>query len=138
MTEQQAGQRLDIWLWASRFHKSRKLATEAIKGGHVSVNGKRAKPSRQVSVGDRLRIRRFPQEFTVHITGLSLKRLSAPLAAELYRETDQSLAARQQKQQLMRDQRAGLRYDRRKPGKRDRKKMLKVKQQLPEWSDPDN
>lgn len=80
-----------------------------------------------------LRIRRFPLEYIVEVTGLSEKRLSAALAAGLYCETADSEAARNAKSQLMRDQRAGLRYDRRRPGKRDRDKMLKIKNQQPDW-----
>ena len=126
-------QRLDIWLWASRFHKTRKLANEAIKGGHVAVNGSRAKAARQIRVGDRLRIRRFPVEYHVDVLGLSLKRLGAPLASALYQETKESTAAREDKLQLLRDQRAGLRYDRARPGKREREKMVRIKNQTPDW-----
>ncbi|MGI9319691.1 MAG: S4 domain-containing protein, partial [bacterium] len=56
------GQRLDIWLWVSRFYKSRKVATDAVKGGHVWVNKKRGKPSRIVRVNDEIRIKRYPLE----------------------------------------------------------------------------
>lgn len=135
MSTSDEGVRLDIWLWASRFHKSRKLATEAINGGHVAVNGQRAKPAKQIRIGDVLRIRRFPLTFTVTVSGLSVKRLGAPLAAALYEETAESIAARGEKTQIMRDQRAGLQFDRKRPGKRDREKMLKVKNQLPDWTE---
>ena len=131
--QNELGQRLDTWLWASRFYKSRKIANEAIKGGHVAVNQQRAKPSKTVRVSDEIKVRRFPQTFVVVITGLSEKRLSAPLAAELYEETEASRTQREEKLQLMRDQRAGLRYDRKRPGKRDRERMLRVKNQQPDW-----
>ncbi len=125
-------QRLDTWLWASRFYKSRKLATEAIKGGHIAVNTQRAKPSKLVKLEDEVRIRRFPQTFVVIITGLSEKRLGAPLARELYCETEQSREEREAKNLLMKNQRAGIQYDRQKPDKRKRQRMLAVKNQLPE------
>jgi len=127
------GQRLDIWLWASRFYKSRKIATDAVKGGHVWVNSKRGKPSTMVDINDELRIKRFPYEHTVIVSALSRKRLGAPLARELYQETESSRSSREQKQQQLRDQRAAIKYDRKRPGKRDRQKMLEIKTQNPEF-----
>ncbi len=127
------GQRIDAWLWSSRFFKSRKLANEAVSGGHVWLNGQRCKPARQVKAGDELRIRKFTQEFIIIVLGLSDKRLSAPLAAELYCETESSIESREEKTALMRAQRQGLRHDHRRPGKRDREKMLRVKHQIPDW-----
>ena len=126
------GQRLDTWLWASRFYKSRKLSSEEIKAGHVSLNGQRGKPSRLVRPDDVLKIRRIHQIFTVIVRQLSNKRLSAPLAMEMYMETDESRTDRQQKEELAKNQRAGLRFDRARPSKRDRQKMLKVRDQLPD------
>ena len=127
------GQRIDSWLWTSRFFKSRKLANEAVTGGHIWLNGQRCKPARQVKPGDELRIRKSAQEYVVVITGLSGKRLSAPLAAGLYLETDASVRAREEKSALMRAQRQGLKLDRRRPGKRDREKMMRIKNQIPDW-----
>lgn len=127
------GQRLDIWLWASRFYKSRKIATDAVKGGHVWVNRKRGKPSTMVGINDELRVKRFPYEYTVIVIALSKKRLGAPLARELYQETESSRSNREQKQQQLRDQRAAIKYDRKRPGKRDRQKMLEIKTQNPEY-----
>ena len=114
------------------FYKTRKYATEAIKGGHVAVNGQRGKPAKAVKPGDQLRIKRFPVEYLVTIVGLSEKRLGAPFAAKLYEESEQSQIDRENKLQQLKDQRQGLRYDRKRPGKRDRQKMLKVKNQAPE------
>ena len=126
-------QRLDIWLWASRFYKSRKIASDAVKGGHVWVNSKRSKPSRKVKINDELRIKRFPYEYTVIITALSTKRLGASLAKDLYRETELSKDKRVEKAQLLRNQKAGVRFDRQRPGKRARSKMLDIKRQNPEF-----
>ena len=130
---ERGGQRIDTWLWASRFFRSRKLANEAVRGGHVWLNGQRCKPARMVSPGDRLRVRRLSQEFTVVVTGLSPKRLGAPLAAGLYRETEASLEARENKAALTKAQRQGILHDHHRPSKRDRVRMLRVKHQLPDW-----
>lgn len=131
--EDSGGQRLDIWLWASRFYKTRKIATDAVAGGHVWVNNKRSKPSKTVKIDDELRVKRSSQEFTLIITGLSLKRLGAPMAATLYQETELSRSKRKIKQQLMRDQRAGIQFDHKRPGKRDRQKMMRAKTLQPKF-----
>jgi ribosome-associated heat shock protein Hsp15 len=86
--------RIDKWLWAARFFKTRALSVEAIAGGRVSVNGERAKPAKDVKVGDRLAIRRPPFESVVAVTGLSDKRGPAAVAATLYEETAESKARR--------------------------------------------
>jgi ribosome-associated heat shock protein Hsp15 len=86
--------RLDKWLWAARFFKTRALAVEAITGGRVSVNGERVKPARELKVGDALSIRRPPFELHVAVRGLSDKRGPAPIAAALYEETEESRARR--------------------------------------------
>jgi ribosome-associated heat shock protein Hsp15 len=82
--------RLDKWLWAARFFKTRTLAVEAIAGGRVSVNDERAKPAKEVRVGDAIAVRRPPFEFLVAVKELSDKRGPAPVAATLYEETPQS------------------------------------------------
>ncbi len=86
--------RLDKWLWAARFFKTRSLAAQAIDGGKVYLNGERAKRSRAVAVGDELRIRSGPYERIVMVRALSEVRGAAPIAAGLYEETEASLAAR--------------------------------------------
>ena len=86
--------RLDKWLWAARFLKTRRLAVEAIEGGRVSVNGERAKPAKEVRVGDQLAIRRPPYEQRVVVKELALQRGSAAVAAKLFEETDESRARR--------------------------------------------
>ncbi len=84
-------------------------------------------------INDELRIKRLQQEFIVRVTGLSNKRLGASLAASLFDETRESVDSREQKDLLLKNQRAGLRYDSRRPDKRDRQKMVQVKNQDPEW-----
>ncbi len=131
--EQDGQQRLDTWLWASRFYKTRKVSVDAIKNGRVTVNGQRAKPACLIGLNDELRIKRYQQEFSVVVTGLSDKRLGAPLAVNLYCETRESIESRIQQESLLKNQRAGLRFDDKRPGKRDRHKMVQVKNQIPDW-----
>ena len=89
--------RIDKWLWAARFFKTRSLASEAVAGGHVQVGGARVKPSKEVRIGDRLVVRRGALEWTVDVRGLADKRGSASVAAGLYEETPESRAAREQR-----------------------------------------
>ena len=86
--------RLDKWLWAARFFKTRSLAVEAINGGRVSVNGEPVKPAKELRVGDTLSIRRPPFEHVVTVKALSDQRGSATVAAALFAETEESRARR--------------------------------------------
>lgn len=87
--------RLDKWLWAARFYKTRSLAKQAIDGGKVHCNGARSKSSREIEIGTILEIRQGWDEKTVVVKGLSDKRGGAPQAALLYEETAESLEKRQ-------------------------------------------
>jgi ribosome-associated heat shock protein Hsp15 len=86
--------RLDKWLWAARFFKTRALAAEAVARGRVEVNGQAAKPAREVKPGDLLRLRLEPEERWVEVRGLSALRGPAPVAQTLYAETAESMATR--------------------------------------------
>ena len=86
--------RLDKWLWAARFFKTRTLAVEAVEGGRVSVNGDRAKPAKELKIGDTIAVRRPPFEHVVRVRELSDKRGSASVAAALFEETEESRARR--------------------------------------------
>jgi ribosome-associated heat shock protein Hsp15 len=86
--------RLDKWLWAARFFKTRGLATDAVLGGHVQLNGVRVKPAKGVRTGDRLEIRIGTVLWTVDVLGVSEKRGPATVARTLYAETPESEAAR--------------------------------------------
>ena len=89
--------RIDKWLWAARFFKTRSAATEAVAGGHVKVNGERAKPSREVAVGERVEVRTSSDRWTVDVRALADRRGPAAAARELYEETPESSAAREQR-----------------------------------------
>jgi ribosome-associated heat shock protein Hsp15 len=87
--------RLDKWLWAARFFKTRSLAAEAVGGGKISINGDRAKPSRVVRRGDKLAIRRGPYEWVVTVKDVSRLRGPAAQAQQLYEETEESMRKRE-------------------------------------------
>ena len=87
--------RIDKWLWAARFFKTRSLSTEAIHGGKVHINQRRIKPSKSVKVGDVLSIRKFHTEFIIVVNDLSSRRGPASAAQLLYTETSESIEQRQ-------------------------------------------
>lgn len=93
--ENNAGVRLDKWLWAARFFKTRSLAAQAVSGGKVHLNSQRAKPAREIRIGDELSIRRGEVEWSVVVRRLSRKRGPASEAALLYEETEESQQNRQ-------------------------------------------
>ena len=88
--------RIDKWLWAARFFKTRTAANEAVLGGHVHVGGERVKPAREVRVGDTIEIRRDALRWMVVVTALGDRRGPANVAATLYEETPESVEAREQ------------------------------------------
>ena len=95
MSEETKKVRLDKWLWAARFYKTRALAVDAIETGKIEVNGERSKRSKLVQAGDRLRVRMGPYEHVITVKGVSEKRGSASIAAELYEENAESKKARE-------------------------------------------
>jgi len=116
--------RLDRWLWAARFFRTRAVAQQAIAGGHVHVNGQRAKAARPVRPGDRLEITRGEERFEVHVLALAARRGSAAVARGLYEETEASVAARSAAQQSRRDT-AGNRPPAMRPDKRARRRIIR-------------
>ena len=88
--------RIDKWLWAARFFKTRTAATDAVSAGHVRVNGVRVKPAKEVAVSDTVDVKVGQVERTVVVTGLAERRGSAAVAATLYSETPESMANREQ------------------------------------------
>lgn len=116
--------RLDKWLWAARFYKTRSLATDAIAGGLVRVEDERIKPARIVRIGDRIDLTLADGPRTVIVRELSDARGPAPVARLLYEETPDSLAARekrQQERQVQQDPAAGISGGR--PTKLDRRRL---------------
>jgi len=113
--------RLDLWLWAARFFKTRALAKQAIETGKVDIGGQRAKPSRAVRLGDGLRIARGEEHFDIVVAGLSDMRGPAPVARALYTESDASRALRETRMAELRAARAGYQAPEQKPDKRARR-----------------
>ncbi|MCD9028353.1 RNA-binding S4 domain-containing protein [Luteimonas sp. BDR2-5] len=113
--------RLDLWLWAARFFKTRALAKQAIETGKVDVDGQRAKPARAVRIGDALRIERGEERFEVVVQALSDTRGPATVARTLYLEPEASRIARETRTAELRAARAGYRAPEHKPDKRARR-----------------
>ncbi|RXR08307.1 RNA-binding S4 domain-containing protein [Pseudoxanthomonas composti] len=116
-----AGVRLDIWLWAARFFKTRSLAKAAIAAGRIEVNGQRAKPSRAVHANDQLLVHRGDEQFQVQVRGLADQRGPAPVAQALYEESAQSRQRREEQRALRAAERTGYRAPETKPDKRARR-----------------
>lgn len=118
-------QRLDKWLWAARFYKTRSLAAQAIEAGRVHVNGASAKASRSLRPGDLVLMRQSPYTRTVEVLGLSSVRGPAPVAQQLYAETAQSQQDRQQAAQARRfGVEPALSQEQGRPTKRDRRSLV--------------
>ncbi|MGE5639087.1 MAG: RNA-binding S4 domain-containing protein [Clostridia bacterium] len=94
--------RIDKWLWAARFYKTRSLAQQAIAAGKVKLGGERIKPAQELRAGDRVSVRKEELEWQIVVRALSDKRGSAEVARKLYEETPESLAERQRRQDLRR------------------------------------
>ncbi|HEU4954446.1 MAG TPA: S4 domain-containing protein [Gemmatimonadales bacterium] len=125
--EDDARVRLDKWLWAARFYKTRALASEAIAGGKVQVNGDRAKRARPVQPGDEIRIRQGPYEHHVVVRALTARRGPASAAAELYEETPASRAAREAMALQLKSLHAAFVPDKGRPTKKDRRELGRLK-----------
>lgn len=120
-------ERLDKWLWAARFFKTRSLAADAIDAGKVNVNGERVKRAKDVRAGDTVRVRVGPYEHTVVVRGVSLRRGSASVARELYEETVESLAAREKLREQLRLLPAAFVPAHGRPTKKDRRAMARFR-----------
>lgn len=116
-----AAVRIDKWLWAARFFKTRALAQQAVEGGRVKLNGERCKCSRELRPGDRLEIRIDELAWTVTVRGLSSQRGPAPVARLLYEEDAESLAARQRRIEERKVAQDPGSHIRGRPTKRDRR-----------------
>ena len=116
------GVRLDAWLWAARFFRSRTLAKDAVGGGKIEVNDATGKPARALRIGDALRITRGEERYEIEVLALSSRRGSAVEAQTLYRETTESVAAREE----MREQRRLSGSDLAKPPGRPDKRARRL------------
>jgi ribosome-associated heat shock protein Hsp15 len=116
--------RIDKWLWAARFFKTRSLATEAVDGGKVEINGERAKPSKLIKPGDELRLRLGPYEHILIVRALGERRGPASVAQSLYEETPASKEAREKLSAQLRMAPAAFVYEEKgRPTKKDRRDL---------------
>jgi Ribosome-associated heat shock protein implicated in the recycling of the 50S subunit (S4 paralog) len=113
--------RLDVWLWAARFFRTRSLAKQAVETGKVDVAGQRAKPSRSLRVGESLQVTRGEERFDIVVRGLSETRGPAPVAQALYEETAGSKTRREEQRLQRAAMRDGYRPPEHKPDKRARR-----------------
>ena len=113
--------RIDKWLWAARFFKTRSLATDAVDRGKVKVNGDKVKPARSVKVGERIEIDNGASEWEVVVQDLSDKRGPAPVAQKLYAETEDSVRRREENAERNRYFREPASLLKGRPTKRDRR-----------------
>lgn len=124
----ETGIRLDVWLWAARFFKTRALAKQAIEGGKVEVNDVPAKPARLVRIEDRLRITRGIERMSIRVIALSATRGPAKLAQTLYEESAESIQRREQEREMRRLTGAGFDHPPSRPDKRSRKLLRGFKE----------
>jgi ribosome-associated heat shock protein Hsp15 len=122
-----AGVRMDKWLWAARFFKTRTLAARACELGRISSNGQPAKPAREVRVGDLLQIKTETAEFQVEVLLLSDRRGPAATARTLYRETDASRESREKLAELRKTMPFFERAGEGRPSKRDRRELNRLR-----------
>jgi ribosome-associated heat shock protein Hsp15 len=120
--------RLDKWLWAARFFRTRSLATDAVDGGKVKVNGSAAKPAKDLKAGDRLRIRASDADWEVVVKGLSEQRRPATEARLLYQETPESQQQRTRAAELHQLDPTPAADQKGRPTKRDRRQWLRLQE----------
>ena len=121
--------RIDKWLWAARFFKTRQLASEAVNGGHIQVNGQRCKPSKAVQMNDEILIRKDAAKFEIRVTGLSERRGSAQQARQLYVEHPHSIERRELETFQRRALKLANPHPTRRPDKRQRRQLKAWREQ---------
>jgi ribosome-associated heat shock protein Hsp15 len=122
--------RIDKWLWAARFFKTRSIAKTAIEGGKVHLDGQRVKVSREIAVGETLVIKQGWYEKEVVVLGLSAQRGPAPVARELYEETAGSIEKREREAQARKAAGGAVARPTQKPGKHQRKALERLRKQF--------
>ena len=125
MTDQDNRVRIDKWLWAARFYKTRSLAADAVDGGKVQVNGERVKPAKLLKPGDALSIRNGPYAWDITVLMLSERRGSAAEAAKLYSESGDSRKAREEKIAMIKSERQSNPFPGGRPTKRARRQIIR-------------
>lgn len=123
MIDQELQVRVDKWLWAARFFKTRSLASKAVSGGKVTINGNRVKPAKIVTVNDVIFIRKGQVEQTITVLGLAGKRGPAKIARTLYEESVESILQREADRKERSLFYAGQQMPAKRPGKKDRRKI---------------
>lgn len=132
--------RIDKWLWAARFFKTRALASEAIAKNRIRISGQRIKPSRHVTIGDVITIEKTPYQFTITVLGLDDRRRPASEAQLLYAESEQSIEARHELGQRLRNDalaHAGIAGVGR-PSKKQRRQIIRFQNQNDQKSEENN
>ena len=117
--------RIDKWLWAARFYKTRGLSAEAVDGGKVQVNGERVKPAKVLKTGDALVIRNGPYVWEITVLEMSDRRGPATEAAKLYQETEESRRTREERSAIIKAERQSNPYDGGRPTKKARRQIIK-------------
>jgi ribosome-associated heat shock protein Hsp15 len=119
--------RVDKWLWAARFFKTRSLAQEAVDGGKVEVNGERAKRAKLVQAGDRVQLRQGAELWHLTVRDIASRRGSAEIAQSLYEESEEGRAKRQALRDELRSMNTAFTFGEGRPGKRDRRELRRFK-----------
>lgn len=119
--------RLDKWLWAARFFKTRSIAREAVAGGKVHLNGNRAKPGRAINTGDELRIQRGEEEYNITVLEASMRRGPAIVARTLYEESEENRIQREKLAEERKLDHQAHQTRERRPDKRQRRKIIRFK-----------
>lgn len=135
MTEPDNRVRVDKWLWAARFYKTRALAAEAIDGGKIQVNGDRAKRAKLLQLGDQLRIRQGTFEYRLTVRGLSERRGRAKVAVTLYEEDPASREARERMAAQLAAMPAPFQVEKGRPTKKDRRELESFRRSMEESDD---
>ena len=129
--------RIDRWLWAARFFKTRSLAKAAVEGGKVHVDDQRSKPAKAIRIGQTVEVRKGTVVMTVVVKDLSEQRGSAQIAQTLYEETTASIEKREILSSRRKMERAGLQVPSTRPSKKDRRDLRKLKDRSEHFNNPD-